>query len=104
MWNRSLLWLAAIWQLIRNPGLVDAGEQVILLFVLESSKYPSCLRPEEVALFVGLDGKYPSTCHVILRTELPQINEVKNLVVNQQFPLELFRSSKLLNVSSYLLG
>ena len=39
MWKRSQLLLAAIRQLIRNPGLVDAGESVFL----ETSQYPSGL-------------------------------------------------------------
>ena len=59
---------------------------------------------EEVALFVGLDGKYPSSGHTILPFELPHINEIKYLVVNPRFPLEVFRFSKLLAVSSYFLG
>ena len=50
-----------------------------------------------------LAGKYPSTCYVILRFELHQINEVKNLVVNPGVPLEVFRSCKLLVVPSYFL-
>ena len=76
----------------------------LFLFVLESSQYPSRLYPEEVALLVGFYFKYPSTCYVMLRFEFPQINEVKNLIVNRGFPLEVFRSSKLLVVSSYFLG
>ena len=43
------------------------------------------------------------TCYVILWFELPQMNEVKNLIVNPRFPLEEFRFSKLLVVSSYFL-
>ena len=42
--------------------------QVLLLFLLESSQYSSLLCLEEVALLVGFNGKYPSTCHVILRS------------------------------------
>ena len=76
----------------------------ILLFVLESSQYPCSLRPEEVALLAGFQRNYPSTCYVILRLELPQINEVKNLVVSPRFPLEVFPSCKRLVVSSYFLG
>ena len=38
--------------------------QEILLLILESSQHPSGLCPEEVALFVGLDGKYPSSGHI----------------------------------------
>ena len=77
---------------------------VILLLVLETSQYPSSLRPEEVALLVSLDGKYPSSGHIILRFELPHINEIKNLIISSGFPLEVFRFSKLLVVSSYFLG
>ena len=64
------LLLASIWQLIRNPCLVGAGDfglQVIFLLILETAQYPSSLRPEDVALFVGLDGEYPPSCHKILR-------------------------------------
>ena len=77
---------------------------VILLFILETSQYPSGLCPEEVALLVGLDGKYPSSRHIVLRFDLPQINEIKNLIVNPRFPLEVFRFSNLLVVSSYFLS
>ena len=77
---------------------------VIFLFILETSQYPSSLRPEEVALFVGLGGKYPSSGHMILRFELPQINEIKNLIVNPGFPLEVLCFSELLVVSSSFLG
>ena len=42
------------------------------LFVLETSQYPSGLRPEEVALLVRLDGEHP--------------------FFNPGFPLEVFRS------------
>ena len=51
--------------------------QLLLLLVLESSQYPSRRYPEDVALLVGFKGKYPSTCYVILRFELPHFNEVK---------------------------
>ena len=69
---------------------------VILLLVLETSQYPSGLCPEEVALPVCLDGEHPSSGHMVLRFDLPQINEVKNLSGNPGFPLEVFRSWKLL--------
>ena len=59
----------------RSCGRRGICLQVILLFVLESS-YPSRFCPEEVALLVGFRGTYPPTCYVILRFELPQINEV----------------------------
>ena len=68
------------------------------------STYPSSLCPEEVALLVGLDGKYPSSGHIILLFELPRVNEIKNLIVNRGFPLEVFRFSKLLVVSSFFLS
>ena len=75
------------------------GLEVNLLLVLENSQYPSNLLPEEVALLVGLDGEYTSSGHTVLRCDLPQINEIKNLIVNPGFPLEVFRL-----VSSYFLS
>ena len=92
------LLLAAIWQLIRNPGLVEARQirlLIFLLFVLETSQYPSGLRLEEVTLFVRLDGEHPSSSHRISRLNLPHVNEIKNLIVNPGFALV---------VSSYLLS
>ena len=78
-------------------GRRGIGLQVILLFVLESSRYPSRLCPEEVALLVGLDGKYPSSSRIILRFELPQINEVKNLILSiQDFHPRCFASTNCL--------
>ena len=71
---------------------------------LGTSHYPSGSCPEDVALLVGLNGGYPSSGHKVLRFDLPQINEIKNLIVNPRFPLEVFRFSKLLVVSSYFLS
>ena len=78
--------------------------QAILLLVLETSQYPSRLCPEDVALLVSLDGEHPLSGHTVLRFDLPQINEIKNLIVNPGFPLDVFRFSKLLVVSSYLIS
>ena len=69
---------------------------VILLFVLETSQYPSGLCPDEVALLVDLDGE--------LRFDLPPVNEIKNLILHPRFALEMFRFSKLLVVISYFLS
>ena len=71
---------------------------------METSQYPSGLRPEEVALLVGLDGEYPSSSYTVLRFDIPQINDIKNLSVNLGFALEVFRFSKLLVVFSYFLS
>ena len=62
--------------------------QVILVFVLESSEYPSRLCPVEVALLVNFLKSTKS----------------KNFMVNLGFPLDVFRFTKLLVVSSYFLG
>ena len=62
MWKRSHPLLAVMWQLIRNLGLVEAGESICeysFPLVLETSQYPSGLGPEDVALFVRLDGEQP---------------------------------------------
>ena len=80
---------------------MDAGESVCrssFCLTLKPRQYPSGLRPEEVALLIGLDEEYPSSGHTVLRFDLPQINEIKNLIVNPGFPLEMFRFSKLLVV------
>ena len=55
---------------------------VILLFVLETSQYPSGLCLEEIKLFVRLDGEHPSSCDISSRLDLSQVDEIKNLVVN----------------------
>ena len=62
---------------------------------MEPSQYPSGFCPEEVAFLVGLDGEYPSSGHIVLRFDLPLVNEIKNLIINPGFPLEVFRFSKL---------
>ena len=77
--------LAAIWQLIRNPGLVDARESVCWLsfcLVLQTSQYPSGLCPEEVALLVSLDGEHPLSGHIVLRLDLPH-NQSKTSLSTQ---------------------
>ena len=61
----------------RSCGSRGIGLKVILLLVLETS--PSSLRPDEVALLVGLDGEYLSSGHIVLRFDLSQIKEIKNL-------------------------
>ena len=68
---------------------------IFLLFVLETSQYPSGRRLEEVMLFVRLDGEHPSSSHRICRLNLPHVNEIKNLIVNPGFVLV---------VSSYFLS
>ena len=63
---------------------------MISLFVLKTSQFPSGLCLEEVALLVRLDGEHPSSCHTVLPFDLPQVNEIKNLVVNPGFALKVF--------------
>ena len=50
---------------------------------------------EEVALFVRLDGEHPSSGHIIFRFDLPHVNEIKNLIINQGFALNTFCFSNL---------
>ena len=66
-----------------------------LLFVLETSEYPFSLCLWEVAMFVRLDGKHPSSGHIISRLNLLHVNEIKNLVVNPGSVLPMFCFSKL---------
>ena len=72
--------------------------------MLETSQYPSGFCPEEVALFVGVDGKYPSSGHIILRLELLRINEIKTWLQTMIFTPGFFRFSKVLVAYSYFLG
>ena len=74
---------------------------IFLLFVLETSQYPSGLCLQEVALFVRLDGEHPSSCRIISRRNLLYFDEIKNLVVNPGFVLLMFL---LFVVSSYFLS
>ena len=74
---------------------------MFLLFVLETSEYPSGLCPEEVTLSVCLDGEHPSSGHIISWLDLPHVDEIKNLVDNPGSLLQMFRLSKLFVVSSY---
>ena len=100
--------LAAIWQLIRSPGLVEArglGLLIFLLFVLETFQYPSGIGLEEVTLSVRVDGEHPSSCHVRSRLHFPYVREIQNLVVNPGLKkIRVFCSSKLLAVSLYFLS
>ena len=58
---------------------------ILFLFVLETSEYPSCLRLEEVGLFVRFDGEYPSSGYIISRFDFSQINKIEDFVVNPGF-------------------
>ena len=78
--------------------------RVFFLFVLETSQYPSGLGPEEVALFVRLDGEHPSSCHILSRLELPHVDEIKNFVVNPRSVVRMFCFSELYSASSYFLS
>ena len=59
-------------------GSRGIGLLVILLLVVETSQYPSGLCYEEVALLVRIDGEHSSSGHIVLRFDLPHINEIKN--------------------------
>ena len=48
--------------------------------------------------------EHPSSCHIISRHNLPYVHDVKNLVVNSGFVLEMFCFNKLFTVSSYFLS
>ena len=68
------LLLAAIWQLIEGRRI---RLLIFLLFVLETSQYPSGLCPEQVTLFVRLHGEQASSSHIISRLNLPHVDEIK---------------------------
>ena len=70
-------------QVKQNQGNLSANKSFVCPGILLIHISPL---PEEVALLDGFNGKYPSICYMILRFELPQINEVKNLIVNPEFP------------------
>ena len=80
-------------------GRRGIGLLVILLFVLETSQYPSSLRLEEVALVVGLDGKHPSFCHMVPWLDLPHRGQKPHC--QSKISLMTFRFTKLFVVSSY---
>ena len=48
--------------------------------------------------------EHPSSCHIISRRNLPCVHDIKNLVVNSGFVLEMFCFNKLFTVSSYFLS
>ena len=60
---------------------------IFLLFVSETSQYPSFLSLKEVALFVRLDGEHPSSAYIISRFDLPQMNKIENFIVKPGFVL-----------------
>ena len=76
---------------------------IFLLFVLETSQYPSGFCLQEVTLFVRLDGEHPTSGYIISRFDLPQINKIENFIVNPGFVLQVFCFSKLFVISSLML-
>ena len=66
-------------------GSRGVGLLKFLLFVLETSRYPSGLCLEEVTLFLRLNGEHPSSGHKISRPNLHYVNKIKNLVVTPGF-------------------
>ena len=77
---------------------------IFLMFFWETSQYPFCLCLEEVTLFVGLDGEHPSFGYIIPRFDLPQINKIKNFIVNLGVVLQAFYLNKLFVLSFYFLS
>ena len=73
---------------------------MFLLFVSETSQYPSCLCLQEVTLFVRLDGKHPSSGYIISRFDFSQINKIEDFVFNPGFVLQMFCFSRLFVISS----
>ena len=73
----------ASWQLIRNPGLVEAGESVCWYSFCLSLEPCFCF--EEVTLLVRLDGEHPSSGYITSRFDLPQINKIEKFIVNPGF-------------------
>ena len=55
---------------------------LILLFVQESLKNPSCLNLDKVAVLVPLDGENPSASNKAFAGYLPEIDQLKDIVVN----------------------
>ena len=85
MWkNPNFCWLS-FGNSTKNLCLVGTGNRSVgNLWKLHSTHL--AFAPREVALFVGLHGKHPSSRRVVSRLELPHINEVNNLVAKQGFP------------------
>ena len=105
--NVKIVPILAGCQLAAHPKSRSCGSRricllTILLFVLETSQYPSCL--EEVTLFVRLDGKHPHSGYIIPRFDLPQINKIENLIIHPGFVFLVFCFSKLFVTSSYFFG
>ena len=101
------LLLAAIWQLIWNPGLVEDGESVCWYSFCLSWKPLSthlAFAFRKLPFFVRLDGEYPSSGYMIARFDLTQINKIEDFVINPGFVLLVFRFSKLFVISSYFLS
>ena len=74
---------------------------IFLLFVLETSRYTSCLCLEEITLFGRLHGNRPSSSYVIPRFDLPQINKIENLIINQGITFQEFCFGKMFVISCY---
>ena len=55
---------------------------LVLLFVKETLKNPTCLALDKVAVFVPFDGKNPSAFDKVTTLDLPKIHKFKDIVVN----------------------
>ena len=72
---------------------------LIILLVQESLKYPSCLHLDKVAIFVPLNGKYPSASDKVFARHFSEINKLKkNIVVNPGLVPLVFRFKELLDI------
>ena len=107
MWKMFQLLPAAIWQHIRNPGLVEAGESVCW--------YSFCLSWKPLSTHLAFAfRKLPCLSVLMVSTHLPvtqflgltfsQINKIDDFVVNPEFVLLVFCFSKLFVISSYFLS
>ena len=104
--KRSHPLLAAMWQLVGNPGPVEAGNSFVDIPFACFGYFLILIWPwlEEVALFVRLDREHPSSGHVLSRLDLPHVDEIETLVVNPGSVLQMLCFTKLFAVSSYFLG
>ena len=53
------------------------------------SKHPSCLAFLELAISIPFNGKHPPACDKVLRFELPDVDQVKDVIVKPRLDLRL---------------
>ena len=59
--------------------------------VLKTTQHPACLALLELAISIPLNGQHPSAGDKVLRLELPDVDKVKDIIVEPRLDLRRLR-------------